>query len=345
MNKDITSNIDEQGNVLWLSEERLSSKETPYPIYKNHPNGLGIYNFLKEHVLFMSHKRWPLALKLYHFFIKYSCWMNEGGFKGKLFKGGIMLEPVMKAHTGSVVLPLNVDLTEQKEKVVVPMDLVKEALKDASFVAGMDTCLCRDATGCTDYPHDIACLFFGDAGRTVVEHGLGVQLTYEEACARVDQAAAHGLMAQALWIEVEQLLGGIRNDHMDKFLESCFCCPCCCIALKLARNAAPEDRPQIFHPAGWTAVADQTKCIGCKKCVNGPNGCPMDAISFDEKEKIQIDQDICVGCGICKTKCNLDVIKIKQTMPMRDTLLEYFQKEYGLNTKVWDKEWVSKFQK
>lgn len=339
MLKDKKQNIDEQGNVLYLDQDRLNRKETAYPSYRNHPNGFGIYNFIKEHILFMNDKRWPLALKLYHFFVKYSVWMKEGGLKAKIFKRGIMLEPVTKAHTASVTLPLNVDLNQEKEKVVVPMDLVKDALKHASYIAGMDTCLCRDATDCHDYPHDIACLFFGEAGKTVVSHGLGREFSFEEACARVDQAAAHGLMAQALWIEVEQLLWGIRNDHMDKFLEICFCCPCCCIAMKLARNAAPEDCPQIFHPAGWTAVADQTKCVGCKKCVDGPNGCPMDAISFDENGKIRIDQDICVGCGICKTKCNLDVIKIKQTMPMRDTLPEYFQKEYGLHTKVWDKEW------
>ena len=344
MYKDKHQNIDEQGNVLYIDQARLNRKETPYPPYTNHPNGLGIFNFLKERILYMNGKRWPLALKLYRFFVKYSVWMKQGGIKAKIFKRGIMLEPVMKTHTASVTLPLNVDLTHEKEKVVVPMDLVKDALKHASYIAGMDTCLCRDASDCHDYPHDIACLFFGEAGRTVVGHGLGREFTYEEACARVDEAAAHGLMAQALWIEVEQLLWGIRNDHMDKFLEICFCCPCCCIALKLARNATAEDRPKIFHPAGWTAVADQTRCIRCKKCVDGPNGCPMEAITFDENGKVQIDQDICVGCGICKTKCPMDVIKIKQTMPMRDTLPEYFKKEYGLDTKVWDQEWETRFR-
>ena len=191
-----------------------------------------------------------------------------------------------------------------------------------------------------DYPNDIACLFFGEAGRTAVSHGLGREFTYEEACERVDRAARHGLMAQGLWIEVEQMLWGIRNDNMDKFFEICFCCPCCCIALKLARNASAEDRAKIFHPAGWTAVADQTRCVGCGKCTDGPNGCPMDAISFNEDGKIQINQDACVGCGICKTRCNLDVIKIKQTMPMRKSLPEYFRKEHGLDLKVWEEDWA-----
>ena len=57
------SNIDEEGNVLYLDEERLDRKEVPFPPYKNKPNGLGIYNWLKEHVIYMSDKRCPIAKK------------------------------------------------------------------------------------------------------------------------------------------------------------------------------------------------------------------------------------------------------------------------------------------
>lgn len=329
------SNIDEEGNVLYLDQERLDRKELGLPRYVNHPNGLGVYNFIKEHVLYMSRKRWPIALKLYHMFVKYSVWMKDGGFKAALFKTGIMIAPRMKKQTSTVVMPLNVDLTGQGEKVVIPMDLIKESIKNIDYIAGMDSCLCRDATGCNDYPHDVACLFFGDGGRTVVKHGLAHQLTYEEACERVDKAAAAGLMGQAVWIEVEQLLWGIRNDHMDQMLEICFCCPCCCITMQLARNARPEDR-FIFHPAGWTAVPDRTKCVGCKQCVSGPHGCPMEAITFGEDGRVNINQEICVGCGICKAKCPIDVIKIKQTMPMRKDLHEYYLKDFNIDLKLWE---------
>jgi len=83
-------------------------------------------------------------------------------------------------------------------------------------------------------------------------------------------------------------------------------------------------------------LIDQTKCIGCKKCASGPHGCPVEAISFNEDGCINIDQEICVGCGICKTKCPVDVIKIKQTMPMRADLHDYFEKDYNLDIKIWD---------
>ncbi|MBQ6859863.1 MAG: 4Fe-4S binding protein, partial [Clostridia bacterium] len=261
-------------------------------------------------------------------------WMKEGGVKALAYKKLIKLHPDKEAHTGTIVMPLNVDLTDKSEKVVVPLDLIKESIKNATFIAGMDSCLCREANDCSDYPKDVACLFFGEPGRTVVKHGLGREFTYEEACARVDLAASYGLMGQAVWIEVEQLLWGIRNDQMDQLLEICFCCPCCCIAMRLARNATDKERHR-FHPAGWTAVPDRTKCIGCGLCMTAMNGCPVEAISFGGDGKIVIDQEKCVGCGICKSRCPKDVIKIKQTMPMRADLHEYFQKDYNLDLRVW----------
>ena len=327
------SNIDEQGNVLYLDQERLDRKEVGFPRYQNKSNGLGFKNWLLEHVLYMDDRRWPIVLKLYHVFVRFSKWMKEGGRKARFYKKAIMLYPDMEAHTGTIVMPLDEDLTKYSEKVVVPMDLIKNSLKKMSYIALMDGCLCRQANGCQDYPDDVGCLFLGEAAKAVVKHKLGRQVTYEEACAHVDKAASCGLMGQAVWIEVEQTIWGVRNDLMDHFLEICFCCPCCCIAMRLARNATPSERHR-FHPAGWTAVPDRTKCIGCGLCAPEQNGCPVEAISFGEDGKVTINQELCVGCGICKHRCPHDVIQIKQTMPMRADLQEYFLKDYNLDLKL-----------
>ena len=60
----------------------------------------------------------------------------------------------------------------------------------------------------------------------------------------------------------------------------------------------------------------------------------MEAISFGKDSKVVIDQELCVGCGICKSRCDLDVIQIKQTMPMRGSVQEYFLKDYNLDLKL-----------
>ena len=62
----------------------------------------------------------------------------------------------------------------------------------------------------------------------------------------------------------------------------------------------------------------------------------MEAISFDEDGKVCIDQEKCVGCGICKARCDFDVIKIKQTMPMRKNLHEYYAIDYNLDLRIWE---------
>ena len=50
-----------------------------------------------------------------------------------------------------------------------------------------------------------------------------------------------------------------------------------------------------------------------------------------EDGKVEINQEYCVGCGICKNKCPEGVIKIKQTMPMRGSMEEYFQDDFNID--------------
>ena len=97
-------------------------------------------------------------------------------------------------------------------------------------------------------------------------------------------------------------------------------------------NVAAEEYSSL------TKESSPADCIGCKKCITAKNGCPVEAISFGEDGKVVINQETCVGCGICKSRCNFDAIKIKQTMPMRSDLHEYFMKDYNMDLKIWEDE-------
>lgn len=320
------ANVDEKGNVLFLDEDRLNRKEMNFKPFKNYKNGIGAFNFIKEH--FSARPwNWKIVGMLFNIVDSCSKWMQKNDVKSKLFKRIMLFEPMEKRSSSGIVLPLNVDISDKAEKVVVPMDLVKDALKRATFIAGMNSCLCRDAKDCKDYPHDIACMFIGEGARAIVRHGLAREFTYEEACERVDKAAEYGLVSQSLWVEIEQIIWGFRNDELDKFIEICFCCPCCCVAMELSRNA-PDYLRTRFHPSGYTAVIDKSSCAGCGKCLEAR--CPQHALSLDENGKMQVDQEVCVGCGICKAKCPASAISIKQTMPMRASIQDYFEKDFHI---------------
>ena len=339
LNVDVTQagNIDQQGNVLFLDAERLARKEIPFKRYENRPSGLGICDFFRQHVTYLNKYNWWLIKPLYRFFLAKSKWMKKDDWKSKWYKKVTKIAPPMEHNTGSVVMPLNVDITDQSQKVVGPIERLKESLKKAEFIGGMDTCLCREANGCADYPHDLGCLFLGEAGKTACDHGLGRQFTYEEACARIDRAAELGVVAQGVWIEFEPSLWGVRNDQMDSFLEICFCCPCCCVGMRMSTNMPAEERFR-FHPSGWTAVPDRTKCIGCGACLKAKHPCPAEALYIAEDGKIEVNQDACLGCGFCVDRCPVDVLKMKQTMPMRADLNEYFDKEFNVPLRVWKDE-------
>ena len=66
---------------------------------------------------------------------------------------------------------------------------MKKAIDEAEFIGGMKECLCRAGGDCQTYPHDLACLFLNLGGHVVVDHGMAVELTKEEAYERVDRAA------------------------------------------------------------------------------------------------------------------------------------------------------------
>ena len=84
------SNIDEQGNVLFLDQERLDRKVMGYTPYVSKGKGLGVFDFIKTHVCAQKWN-WPVVLAAFRTIVRCSKVMKEGGLKAELYKNHCFL--------------------------------------------------------------------------------------------------------------------------------------------------------------------------------------------------------------------------------------------------------------
>lgn len=317
-------NITPDGKVLFLDEERLARRELPEkPLHVNHPKGLGIKDFLMTKVLATNPSTWDRTLKVFMMIVEGAKLTGKEGLIPELYKRATQFSPDEKMYTHGNVLPLNVDMVDEGKTAVLPIDLIMDAIDKAEYIAQMNKCICRSAHECENFEKTIGCLFFNMAGVTAVKNGLAKPVTKEEAKQHVYEARDAGLIGQALYVELEQMVWGFENGKMDEFLEICFCCPCCCVALDVCKNANRTIKNR-FSGAGFTAVIDHEKCTGCGSCVEK---CPQEIITICEDGKVVIDQEHCIGCGYCKSMCPNGAITLQQTMPLRESIHEYFKEE------------------
>lgn len=201
------------------------------------------------------------------------------------------------------------------------MSRVNIVIKKADYIAIMNKCLCRSAYACQNFPHDHACIFIGKGAKGIVKTGNGRKVEIKEALAHIDKGAELGLIGQALWIEVERLILGLkRKDGVAHWLEICFCCPCCCGTFKLNNATNLVDIKGRFRSIGWKAELKTEDCNQCRVCIGK---CPVKAISL-EGDGIIINTEQCLGCGLCAAGCKQNALELTLRQPLLDRVEDYF---------------------
>lgn len=189
------------------------------------------------------------------------------------------------------------------ENLAVPRAALERLIRESSHRFLYKHCICRVQEGCREYPHDLGCIFLGDAAAEL-HPSLGRLAGVEECLERVERAAKLGLVGMIghLWMDATAL-GVLRK--FDRFLAVCFCCDCCCMVRTDLRRASPEFKDSVQR---LQAVRVEVKgnCAGCGTCVDG---CFIGAVSLRDG-RAYIDQDACKGCGMCAERCPREAIQV-----------------------------------
>lgn len=190
------------------------------------------------------------------------------------------------------------------ENVVLPSRVVEYFVEKANYHWIMNTCICREASGCRDYPIDLGCLFLGEAAMGINPR-LGRKVTREEALEHVRRCREAGLF---------QLIGRNKLDTVwlnvkpgNRLLTVCSCCPCCCL-WRMIPVLSGDIRSKVHRMPG-VEVKVTERCEGCGTCLN--KGCFVGAIRLEEGRAVIGEE--CRGCGHCVEVCPHGAIELTLT--------------------------------
>lgn len=199
------------------------------------------------------------------------------------------------------VVPMNSSISMPEEHAV-PLQVVHHFIQQARFHWIMDVCICRNATGCEDYPIDLGCLFLGEAVLNI-NPKLGRLVTKEEAMTHTVRCQEAGLVHLIGRNKLDTFWLGVGPGH--RLLTICHCCPCCCLWKMLPHLDGSIGRKVTKLPGVEVRVTD--RCNGCGECTDGV--CFVKAIHLNGKQAVINGE--CRGCGRCVDACPESAIELR----------------------------------
>ncbi len=260
------------------------------------------------------------------FYLKFFPWIEKGvvlfelPIINKIVKNAAFLGAEKRHFSQGHIIPLdhNINYKEKYKNTILPYTLLENIIKESSYNVIMNKCYCRDSLKCKNHSSEFGCIMIGEGAKTIEKSGIAHEASAEEALTHLKKAADTGLVAMALWIELEAFGMGLTDKEHRKLMEICLCCPCCCLGLRNFKKWG-NDIMKRFDSIGWSA-AFKEGCNSCQKCVKT---CPMEALKM-EGDSIIFTEKKCIGCGLCAAKCPNEAIEMVQTAPFKNKMQDYF---------------------
>jgi ferredoxin len=187
------------------------------------------------------------------------------------------------------------------DQVVLPSKVVEHFIEKADHHWIMNSCICREATRCRDYPRDLGCLFLGEAALGI-NPKLGRRVSKDEALAHVERCREAGLVHLIGRNKLDTVWLGVGPG--DRLVTICNCCPCCCL-WRMMPELSPHISSKVTRMPGVTVTVTDA-CEGCGTCAQG--SCFVDAISLEDGRAVI--GEACRGCGRCVAVCPNGAIEL-----------------------------------
>jgi Na+-translocating ferredoxin:NAD+ oxidoreductase RNF subunit RnfB len=114
----------------------------------------------------------------------------------------------------------------------------------------------------------------------------------------------------------------------------CSCCGCCCEELYGVKTSP---NPALIVSTNHYVEIDPDLCSGCGTCVER---CQLEAIEMNDNIS-SVDLQRCIGCGNCVLKCPSEAINLLEKdskfIPS-ETMTKYYEKNLTLRTKIKERE-------
>jgi Pyruvate/2-oxoacid:ferredoxin oxidoreductase delta subunit len=198
------------------------------------------------------------------------------------------------------VIPIDQTLANP-DSIVIPSQVVDHFIRSTNHIWRMDFCICRESSGCQEYPLDLGCLFLGQAAMDINPR-FGRRVSRDEALKHAARCREAGLV---------HLIGRNKLDTVwlnvgpkERLLTLCNCCPCCCL-WRILPELAPRIETKITRMPGLQ-ITITDRCQGCGVCTQAV--CFVDAIHLNGGHA-EIE-DRCRGCGRCVTICPNGAIEL-----------------------------------